>query len=133
LLKLCDTFKGIASCSVGNGSTVKFWSEVWNGNFLEHKFSRLFFYAKKKDISVADIIHHNNSEEQFHLSLSIQAFQEYQAMQDIIQQTIISNEAKDVWSYLWWNAHYSASKFYHLPYKNVHPKALHMDLEFQLF
>jgi hypothetical protein len=27
----------------------------------------------------------------------VQAFQEDQAMQDIIQQTTISNEAKDVW------------------------------------
>jgi hypothetical protein len=42
LLKLYDTFKGIANCSIGNGSIVKFWSEVWNGYLLEHKFPRLF-------------------------------------------------------------------------------------------
>jgi hypothetical protein len=94
---------------------------VWNGNLLEHKFPRLFSYVKNKNISVADFIHNNNFEQQFYLPLSVQAFQEYQAMQDIIQHTLISNEAKDVWSYLWGNAHYSASKFYHLPYKNVQP------------
>jgi hypothetical protein len=121
LLKLCDTFKGIAKCSVGNGSTVHFWTEVWNGNLLQHKFPRLFSYAKNQNISVADFIHNNNFQQQFHLPLSVQAFQEYQAMQDIIQQTQISNEANDVWSYLWGNAYYSASKFYHLPYKNVQP------------
>jgi hypothetical protein len=119
MLKLYDTFKGIANCSIGNGSTVKFWSEVWNGYLLEHKFPRLFSYAR--NISVADFIHNNNFEQQFHLPLSVQAFQEDQAMQDIIQQTAISNEAKDVWSYLGGNSRYSASKFYQLPYKNVEP------------
>jgi hypothetical protein len=57
---------------------------------------------------VAEFIHNNNFQQQFHLPLLVRAFQEYQAMQDIIQQTLISNEAKDVWSYLWGNACYSA-------------------------
>jgi hypothetical protein len=101
LLKLCDTFKGIANCPIGNGTTVRFWLEVWNGNLLEHKFPRLFSFAKNKNILVAEFIRNNNFDQQFHLPLSVQAFQEYQTMQDIIQQTTISNEAKDVWNYLW--------------------------------
>jgi hypothetical protein len=120
LLKLCDIFKGIAQCSIGNGSTIKFWSEVWNGNLLEQNFPRLFL-CKNKNILVASFIQNNNFEQQFHVPLSVQAFQEYQEMQDIIHQTEISSEAKDIWSYLWDNASYSASKFYHLPYKNVQP------------
>ena len=34
ILKLCDLFRGISSCIVGNGSTVLFWSDVWNNNLL---------------------------------------------------------------------------------------------------
>jgi hypothetical protein len=86
---------------------------------LEQKFPRLYSYAKNKDISVASFIQNNKFEQQFHVPLSVQAFQEYQEMYDIIHQTQISSEAKDIWSYLWGNASYSASKFYHLPFKNV--------------
>jgi hypothetical protein len=95
LLKLCDIFKGIAQCSIGNGSTIKFWSEVWNGNLLEQNFPRLFL-CKNKNILVASFIQNNNFEQQFHVPLSVQAFQEYQEMQDIIHQTEISSEAKDI-------------------------------------
>jgi hypothetical protein len=63
LVKLHDSFKGIANCSIGNVSTVKFWSQVWNGKLLEHKFPRIFSYAKKKNISVADFMHNINFEQ----------------------------------------------------------------------
>jgi hypothetical protein len=121
LQKLCDIFKGIAQCSIGNGTTVMFWSEVWNSNIMEQKIPRLCCYAKNKNISVASSIQNNYFEQQVHVPLSVQAFQEYQQMHDIIQQTQISSGAKDIWSYLWGTASYSASKFYHLPYKNVQP------------
>jgi len=31
-LKLYDLFRGIANCKIGNGSTVFFWSDLWNDN-----------------------------------------------------------------------------------------------------
>jgi hypothetical protein len=34
LLKLCDAFRGIATCQVGNGTTVMLWSDVWNDLLL---------------------------------------------------------------------------------------------------
>lgn len=46
LLKLCDIFWGIAQCTVGNGTTVMFWSDVWNDNLLPHRFPRLLFWKK---------------------------------------------------------------------------------------
>jgi hypothetical protein len=95
---------------------------VWNGNILEQKFPRLYSFAKKTRI------------------YQWQAFSKTIKLSNnfmyIIQQTQISNEAKGIWKYLWGNALYTASKFYHLPYslqKCAAPKALHMDLELQLF
>jgi hypothetical protein len=46
-------FRGIASCKVGDGTTVLFWFDVWNEHLLHQQFPRLFSYAKNKDISVA--------------------------------------------------------------------------------
>ena len=84
ILKLCDLFRGISSCTVGNGSTVLFWSDVWN-NLLQDKFPRLYSYAKNKKISVAKFLTSNTLDSQFHLPLSEQAYQEYLGLQELIQ------------------------------------------------
>jgi hypothetical protein len=42
-------------------------------------------------------------------------------MQQLIQQTHIPEDTKDSWHYIWDNSVYTAAKFYHLPFKNVHP------------
>jgi hypothetical protein len=54
VLKLCDMFRGIAKCNIGDGSIVLFWSDLWNGNILESKFPRLYSFARNKNISVAN-------------------------------------------------------------------------------
>jgi hypothetical protein len=121
VMKLVDLFRGIASCRIGDGSTVLFWLDVWNDHLLHNEFPRLFSFAKNKQISVAQFLLNNNIEQQFYLPLSVQAFQEYQNLQLFIQQTQITDQAKDSWSYIWGNSTYTSSRFYHLSYKNLHP------------
>jgi hypothetical protein len=72
ILKLCEIFRGIATYKVGSGDTVMFWTDVWNDMLMQNKFPRLFSYAKKKDISVAQFLTHNQLQEQFHLPLSVE-------------------------------------------------------------
>ena len=84
ILKLCDLFRGITNCKLGDGSTVLFWSDLWNDNVMQSKFPRLFSFAKNKKISVLQFFSNNNLQSQFHLPLSEQAYQEYQIMQDYI-------------------------------------------------
>jgi hypothetical protein len=64
---------------------------------------------------VAQFLLNNQIEDQFHLPLSVQAFQEYQEMQQIIQQIQISDQNKDNWQYIWGNSTYTSSKFYIYP------------------
>jgi hypothetical protein len=121
VLKLSDLFRRIASCKVGDGSTVLFWSDVWNDHLLQYKVPRLYSFTKNKNISVAAFLQNDSLEAQFHLPLLEQAFQEYLQLQQIIQQVQVSENSKDSWHYIWGNSTYTASKFYHLPYKNVNP------------
>jgi hypothetical protein len=99
ILKLGDMFRGIATCTVGNGTSVMFWSDVWNEHHLQQKFPRLYSYAKNKNISVAGFLLNNNIQDQFHLPLSVEAFQEYQELQQFIQQ-IQPNHSNDNWHYI---------------------------------
>jgi hypothetical protein len=59
IFKLCEIFRGIATCKVGNGESVLFWTDVSNDMLMQNKFPRLFSYAKKKDISVPQFLTHN--------------------------------------------------------------------------
>jgi hypothetical protein len=92
---LCDTYRGIAKCSIGDGSTVLFWSDIWNDLLLQDKFPRLFSFAKDKLISVATFFNTTQMSELFHIPLSFEAWQEYQALQIIIQGIQITGEEKD--------------------------------------
>jgi hypothetical protein len=46
LTPYCWKGKMGATCKVGDGTTVLFWSDVWNDHLLQHSFPRLFSYAK---------------------------------------------------------------------------------------
>jgi hypothetical protein len=76
ILKLCDEFRAIAKCNIGNGTTVLIWQDIWNNCILQQAFPRLFSYAKNKSILAANFLTNNNIQDQFHIPLSIQAFQE---------------------------------------------------------
>jgi len=123
ILKLCDLFRGITNCKLEDGSTVLFWSNLWNDNVMQSKFPRLFSFAKNKKISVLQFLSNNNLQSQFHLPLSEQAYQEYQRMQDYIQSIQVQQNTKDSWHYIWGSNSYIPSKFYNFPYRNVQPPA----------
>ena len=82
--ELCDLFRGIANCKIGDGSTVLFWSDLWNDNVMQIKFPRLYSFAKNKNISVSQFLLNNSLQSQFHLPLSEQAYHEYQGLQEYI-------------------------------------------------
>ena len=60
VLKLCDLFRGIANCKIRDGSTVLFWSDLWNDNVMQIKFLRLYSFAKNKNISVSQFLLNNS-------------------------------------------------------------------------
>jgi hypothetical protein len=95
LLKLCDIYRGISKCTVGDGTAVLFCSDIWNDLLLQDKFPRLFICKKNKSISVAKFLSTTQFSDLFHLPLSNEAWQEYQALQSIIQGIQITEGDKD--------------------------------------
>jgi hypothetical protein len=112
-----------------------FWSDVWNDNLLQHKFPRLYSYAKNKKISVAQFLTQNQVQDQFHLPISAQAFQEYEQLQLIIQQLQVSSETKDSWEYIGGGGALLYPLKVLSPPIQEHkpPKLFHMDLGLQVF
>jgi hypothetical protein len=121
LLKLCDYFRGITTCNIGNGTTILFWHDTWNNHCLQQKFPRLHSFAKNDKISVSAFLRNNALEEQFFLPLSEEAFQEYQELQVLLHNLQRQDDNRDEWTYMWGSGQYSSKKFYIHPYKNIHP------------
>jgi hypothetical protein len=98
IVKLLDKFKRMAFVSVGDGSTILFWEDSWNGGSLAQNFRELFSFAKNKGITYqrtvnnSDLIHH------FNLPLSTQAHQQLMQVQQIILSRPLTSET-DTWIY----------------------------------
>jgi hypothetical protein len=85
---------------VGNAKTVLFWLDVWNGHLLQEKLPRLFSFAKTQKSSVAMFLETPNLIEHFHLPLSEQAYQEFQELQDSVQNIQVNEDGNDQCHYI---------------------------------
>lgn len=110
LLHLSDKFRGVASCSVGNGTTVLFWLH-----------GRLFSFAKNQKIFVAAFLSASDLTRHFYLPLSEQAHQEFTKLQEIIQDMQLREEDKDQWYYIWGAQKYTSKSFYNHAYEDFQP------------
>lgn len=68
-------FRGIANPDLDSGKDILFWEDMWENGVLSSKWPRLFSYAKYKD-SIAQHMA-RGPQDQFHLPLSHQAYEEY--------------------------------------------------------
>jgi hypothetical protein len=52
VMSLSLVFRSFASCEVGNGRTVCFWEDIWNGRLLKLDFPQLHSFARDHKVSV---------------------------------------------------------------------------------
>jgi hypothetical protein len=103
ILRLNTIYRGIAKCTIGNGSTVTFWDDLWSHDILSSKYPRLYSFAKEQKISIQRIMQKENISKVFNLPLSEQAMDELLLMQHDIQQVIFDEDSNDTWSFIWGN------------------------------
>lgn len=111
ILKLLDTYKGIASVSLNNGRTCMLWSDLWNGIVPSQSYLELWSFAKKKSISIQHVKRVEDLEAIFHLPLSMIAYDQLQLLLPEIEQCANSDD-HDVWSYIWNNHIFTSARAY---------------------
>jgi hypothetical protein len=74
ILKLLNTYKGVAQAQFGSSDTILFWTDMWNGRVLQLSFPQLFLFAKKEDITVAAVLALDNVQDVFQLTFIIGGF-----------------------------------------------------------
>ena len=80
VLKLLDSFKEMASVTIGDGSTSLFWSDVWHGVPFNIQWPHLFSFAKDANTSVQNFLDADDKSKFFHVPLSIEAHDQYQLL-----------------------------------------------------
>jgi hypothetical protein len=48
IIKLFDQYRLLTKCAMGNGSSILFWSDLWDDQTIACQFDRLFSFAKDK-------------------------------------------------------------------------------------
>jgi hypothetical protein len=110
ILKLRDTFKGIAGAEYGTGDTIIFWHDVWN-QVLKVSYPQLHSFAKNDLISLNAVMQSDNFDNLFHLPLTEVAYDQYCELTMILQGLPLP-EQSDKWSYIWGNGSYLVNKVY---------------------
>lgn len=102
-----------------------FWWNIWKFCFYTQWCSWMFgmtdcWRTPSQDCSaslrthttVSHFLRNDSIEEQFHIPLSEEAFQEYQELQGIIQGIQVQGETRDFWHYIWASSAYSSKQIY---------------------
>ena len=114
VMKLSDNFRGIAKCTVSTGDSVLFWLDYWDDALVSVHFPRLYSYAKDQNISVQKVFETEDRITLFNIPLSAQAMEEFQMLQELIDDMHYQPKIDDCWSYIWGNGIYKSKKYYKL-------------------
>ena len=124
IMKLCTLYRGIATCTIGDGSSVTFWNDLCDGEIFSDKFPRLFSFASNPDISVKQIMLAEDLDSIFDLSLSPNAYYELLDLSHSLQSISFDLDSKDVWTFIWGNQVYSSQRYYKMVFQNFHPSPI---------
>lgn len=111
ILNLLTQYKGIASAIKGNGESILFWEDTWNGKMLRYEYPELYSFAKQTNIRVAKVLMLNQFQDHFQLPLSEIAFNQFLEV-EIWLHSMQQSEMADEWSYIWGSKDFSSNKIY---------------------
>jgi hypothetical protein len=113
-LKDLTTFKNLAQCSIGSGSSVLLWTDVWSIIPLNLQLPHLFSFVVDENASVLQVRTLEQLSSHFHLPLSNEAFAQFQTLQDLMVNLPVGNDSDS------WEVFGSATNFKVSPaYKHI--------------
>ena len=102
-MKLYDKFCKLAVPHVRSGDTVVFWLDRWQLNntvvIMQQRFLRLHSFVIDDTLTIKDVMELSNPTDNFHLSLSVEAFEEFNQLQDLMPLINLHEGETDVWKW----------------------------------
>lgn len=96
ILKLLPTFRQLHVCKAGPGNTIRVWADRWQDIPLQMQYPELFSFAINREATLSDVQQLDDLSQLFHRPLSLEAYDQYNAMQLLIMNRDSSAD-RDVW------------------------------------
>ena len=100
ILKLLDSYKGMAMVTIRDGVSCLFWDDMWLHRIPRQAFPELFSFARNPHISVSSVLDAGGPASLFHLPISQEAFQQLHQLAEDLNGLQETND-KDIWTYIW--------------------------------
>jgi hypothetical protein len=118
-MKLVDKYREFCSVKIGARDTALFWFDSWQGNLLHSQFPRLFSYSIDQNLSVREFLDTEDRTLLFQLSMSPQAFEEFQEVELSLRNVHCDPMVKDIWLTVWKDGVYSSRLYYQHCFKDI--------------
>jgi hypothetical protein len=113
ICKLFDSYAGCAKASVGRGTSVLFWENIWDFGCLKELFPHLYSFAKEPRCSVQRFLSRiGNLEQVFCLPLSVEASQQLAELLESLDTWQRDENLDDSWTYIWGSGIFATKKAY---------------------
>jgi hypothetical protein len=80
---------------IGDGKTILLWHDNWDGMCKSVRYPKLWSFASIKDITIHQA-RTTASHEMFHTPLSVEAFEQFHALQDLLAN-LPQHDQRDKW------------------------------------
>ena len=120
IIRLSVLCRGVAKCSIGDGSSGTFWEDFWTETLLSTKYPRLYYFVLNPIASVREIVMAPDLASIFQLPLSLDAHVELLDLQAFVQEVDFDPDEKDIWTFMWGNQTYSSRRYYKMVFHNLH-------------
>jgi hypothetical protein len=95
ILKIQEYYKELARVEIGDGKTTLLWHDNWDGVRKSASYPEFWSFASIKDITIHQA-RLTASHEMFHTPLSAEAFEQFQALQDLLAN-LPQPDQRDKW------------------------------------
>ena len=116
--RFVDEWRAITRCEVGSGYSILFWDDLWKDRILSQQFPRLFSFARDKLISVREFFMMEDKVEAFYLPLSMEAFEEFGVLAQMLND-VTPSESSDKWISCLSKGGYSSRSFYQFHFSGI--------------
>jgi hypothetical protein len=91
-LKLLNCYKSIAHATAGQGYSILFWQDLWDGKILGQSYPHLYSFTNQENITLQSVLQLNDLHDLFHLPLSEEAYTQFYDLHIYLQGLQITND-----------------------------------------
>lgn len=116
-MKQLNCYKGIAQATVGQGDTIIFWQDLWNGKVLWYSWTHQYSFTNWEDTTLIMLCFATEWTSGIISSTFIWRGLHIVVWPGYLFASATNKNDANQWKYIWWSGQYRATKAYKAPYR----------------